>query len=79
MTYRIEILPLAGRYVVALKDLDTGDIVKILSVNPSAAEMLRLYRDGMDIPAIAQTLSKKYGAPAERIRADVEALLTKLP
>ena len=78
MKYRIEIAPLAGRYVVALKDPDTGDLVKTFAVNASAAEMLLLYRDGADVSAIASTLSDKYGVSADRVRADAEALLSNL-
>ena len=40
MKYRIEMQPLAGRYVVALKDPETGDLVKTFAVNASAAEMM---------------------------------------
>lgn len=78
MKYRIEMQPLAGRYVVALKDPETGDLVKTFAVNASAAEMIRLYRDGLDIEAIAQTLSDKYGVSIDRVRVDAEALLGKL-
>ena len=78
MKYRIEMEPLAGHYVVALKDPETGDLVKVFSVNASAAEMIRLYRDGMDIQAITQAISEKYGVPSMDVRADVEALLYKL-
>ena len=78
MKFRIEILPLAGRFVVALKDPDSGDLVKTLSVNASAAEMIRLYSEGMDIFNIAQTLSEKYGVPMERIRTDAVALFSQL-
>lgn len=78
MKYRIEIAPLAGRYVVALKDPDTGDLMKTFAVNASAAEMLLLYRDGADVSTIARTLSDKYGVPADRVRADAEALLSRL-
>lgn len=70
--------PLAGRYVVAMKDPDTGDLVKTLVVNASAAEMIRLYSDGLDIPAIAKTLSNKYGVPVERTLADAQALIGRL-
>ncbi len=70
--------PLAGRYVVALKDPETGDLVKTFAVNASAAEMIRLFRDGLDIEAIAQTLSDKYGVSIDRVRVDAEALLGKL-
>ena len=78
MKYQIEMQPLAGRYVVALKDPETGDLVKVFTVNASAAEMLRLYREGLDIEAIAQTISDKYGVPVDRVRGDAEELLEKL-
>lgn len=78
MKYLFEMQPLAGQYVVALKDPETSEPVKVFSVNGTAAEMLRLYYDGKDIPAIAQILSDKYGVPADRIRNDAESLLGKL-
>ena len=78
MKYRIEMQPLASRYVVALKDPETGYLVKTFAVNASAAEMIRLFRDGLDIEAIAQTLSDKYGVSIDRVRVDAEALLGKL-
>ena len=78
MKYRIEMQPLAGRYVVALKDIQTGDLVKVLTVNASAAEIIRLYCDGLDIDAIAGSLHQKYGVPEEQVRADVEAILKRL-
>lgn len=78
MLYRIEMQHLAGRYVVALKSLKTGDLLKVFSVNASAAEILRLFQDGMEIPTIAQTLSEKYGVPMARILSDTESLLDML-
>jgi hypothetical protein len=78
MKYRIEIQPLAGRYVVALKDIPTGDFVKVLTVNASAAEIIRLLQDGYDTRNIADTLQQKYGISKERVYADVEALIKRL-
>lgn len=78
MKYQIELQPLAGRYVVALKDQATGNPVKVFTVNNSAAEMIRLYRDGKDTLSIAQTISNQYGVPFDQVRSDVEALLGKL-
>ena len=78
MNCRIEIQPLAGRHVVALKDASTGNVVKVFTVNASAAEMLRLYRDGLDIQAIADTFSQKYGVPVNQVHADAKALLETL-
>jgi len=78
MKYKIEMEPLAGRYVVALKDPDTGNLVKALSLNGSAAEMLRLYMEGNDIPSITRILSERYGVEPERIAADATAFFNKL-
>ena len=78
MKYQIEMQPLAGRYVVALKNPETGNPIRVFVVNPSAAEMLRLYRDGLALEAIAQTISDKYGIPVDRVRVVAEALLDKL-
>ena len=78
MKYQIEMEPLAGRYIVALKDCQTGDLVKVFSVNASAAEMIRLFRDGLDVETIARVIAEKYGAPLVHVRADAEALLKKM-
>ena len=78
MKYRIEMQPLAGRYVVAFKDPDTGNLVKALSLNGSAAEMLRLYLEGNDIPSITRILSERYGVEPERIASDATAFFNKL-
>lgn len=78
MKYQIEMQPLAGRFVVALKDPETGDLIKVFVVNASAAEMLQLYRDGHDVESIARIISEKYGVPSGHVRADAEALLKKL-
>jgi len=78
MKYQIEMEPLAGRYVVALKDSQTGDLVKVFTVNASAAEMIQLYRDGLRIEDIARVISEKYGIPFSVVRNDAEALLKKL-
>lgn len=78
MKYQIEMEPLAGRHVVALKNPETGDLVKVFVVNSSAAEMLRLYRNGLDLVEITRVISEKYGVPSDRVRTDAEALLNKL-
>ena len=78
MTYQIEMEPLAGRHVVALKDSETGDLVRVFVVNASAAEMLLLYRNGLDINDITRIISEKYGVPSDRVRTDAESLLSKL-
>ncbi|MBO6247363.1 MAG: PqqD family protein [Bacteroidales bacterium] len=78
MRYRIEIEPLAGRYIVAFKDPVSGDLVKTLALNRTAGEMIKLHLEGHDVPEIAQILSKRYGVPAERVATDAKALLNSL-
>lgn len=78
MKYKIEMESLAGRYVVAFKNPDTGNLVKALSLNGSAAEMLKLYLEGNDIPSITRILSERYGVEPERIAADATAFFNKL-
>ena len=78
MKYQIEMEPLAGRHVVALKDSETGDLVRVFVVNASAAEMLLLYRNGLELNDITRIISEKYGVPSDRVRTDAESLLSKL-
>ena len=78
MKNRIEMQPLAGRYVVAFKDPDTGDLVKAVTLNASAAEMLRLHMDGHGTDSIVRLLSEKYGVGADCIAADVSRLFKSL-
>lgn len=78
MKYRIEMQPLAGRYVVAFKDPGTGCLAKTVVLNGSAAEMLRMYLDGHDVDSIARILSERYGVGAGQIASDVSSLFKKL-
>ena len=78
MGRRIELEPLAGRYIVAIKDAESGDVVKTLALNSTAGEMIKLHLDGHGVSAIAGILSERYGVPADRIAADAEALLSSL-
>lgn len=78
MRYKIEMQPLAGRYVVAFKDPGTGDLVKTVTLNGSAGEMLRLHLDGHDVGSIARNLSEQYGVDAGRIAADAASLFDKM-
>ena len=78
MKYRIEMQPLAGRFVVAFKDPETGCLVKAVALNGSAAEMLRLHLDGNDVDSIARIFSERYDIDAGHIAADASALFKKL-
>lgn len=76
--YKIEMQPLAGRTVVALKDPQTGAVLKALALNDTAAQMLRLRQEGHALPEIARILSERFGADPARIAADAEALFGQL-
>lgn len=78
MKYRIEMQPLAGRFVVAFKDPETGCLAKAVALNGSAAEMLRLHLDGHDIDSIAHIFSERFDVDAGQIAADASALFKKL-
>ena len=69
--------PLAGRTVVACKDPQTGEVIRALALNASAAEMLRLRLEGQEVPEIARLLSERYGVDPARIAADATALFEK--
>ena len=69
--------PLAGRYIVALKDPGSGKLVKTLVLNRTAGEMLELHLEGHDVPSIARILSERYAIPTDRITADVTGFLAK--
>jgi hypothetical protein len=77
MKYKIEMQPLAGRTVVACKDPQTGVVIRALVLNASAAEMLRLRLEGLEVPDIAHLLSERYGVDPARITADATALFEK--
>ena len=78
MEPRIEMLPLAGRYVVAFKDPKTGDTLKVLTLNSTAGEMLRLHLDGHDTSSIGRILSERYGVSNRKVTLDAEALFARL-
>ena len=78
MKYRIEMEPLAGRYVAALNDPETGKLIRAMALNGSAAEMLKLYVDGNDIPSIARIFSEQYGVDPERIASDAASFFKRL-
>ena len=78
MEPRIEMQPLAGRYVVAFKNPKTGDVLKVLTLNSTAGEMLRLHLDGHDIPSVGLILSERYGVPKSQVVLDAEALFARL-
>ena len=78
MKYRVEMRPLAGRYVVAFKDPETGTLVKAMAVNASAAAMIRGLSDGVPWEELVLRLSEQFGADTALISRDLAALEKKL-
>ncbi len=74
MKYRIEMAPLAGRWIVALKDPDTGALVKTMKVNAMAAEMMQGLSSGLSPEDLADSISRKYGVSREIVSRDLEPI-----
>ena len=74
MKYRIEMAPLAGRWIVALKDSDTSAVVKTMKVNAMAAEMMRGLSSGLSPEDLADSISRKYGVSREIVSRDLEPI-----
>lgn len=71
MKYKIEILPLADYYVVAVKDKDSLELKETFTLNESGADMLRFFCQDMDVEAVAQKISDLYEVPIDSIIRDV--------
>lgn len=78
MKYKIEIAPLVDYYVIVAKDKNTGDIVDTFTLNESGTDMLKLFCQGKDIPAIAEEIATIYEAPLEQVSEDVKTFAKKL-
>lgn len=78
MKYRVEMQPLAGRYVVAFKDPETGDLVKTMAVNASAAAMIRGLADGTPRETLVRELAERFGVEPALIARDLGPLEEKL-
>lgn len=74
MKYRIEMAPLADRWIVALKAPDTGVLVKTMKVNAMAAEMIRGLSSGLSPEDLAYSISRKYGVSREIVSRDLEPI-----
>lgn len=73
LKYTIEIAPLGSRYVVAAKDPDKGTVEQVFTLNETAANMLRLFSEGLDAEAVAERIARDYEAPVDIVRRDVDA------
>jgi hypothetical protein len=69
---------------VAFRRLDTGTVLvelatgRYFSLDPVGARCFELLHEGHDLEAAAAVLAAEYDAPAERIRADLDALVDQL-
>ena len=78
MNYKIEILPLADYFVVAVKDKETAELKEAFTLNESGADMLKLFCQNKDIAAVANKMSDIYGMPLDIITKDVEKFAERL-
>jgi hypothetical protein len=72
MNYKIEILPLANYFVVAVKDKETAELKETFTLNESAADMLRLFCQNKDVATVANEMSDIYDTPLDVITKHVE-------
>ena len=78
MNYKIEILPLADYFVVAVKDKDTAELKESFTLNESGADMLKLFCQNKDVATVASEMSDIYDIPLDVITKDVEKFAENL-
>ena len=78
MKHNIEILPLAGHYVVVAQNKETGKTEQVFNLNESGAEMLTLFKEGHDAAAVARIMADRYGVDLSVMSCDVEAFASNL-
>ena len=78
MKYKIEILPLADYFVVAVKDKETAELKESFTLNESGADMLKLFCQNKDVATVAREMSDIYDIPLDVITKDVEKFAEKL-
>lgn len=75
---KIDILPLADYYVVVTRNKESGKINESFTLNETGADMLKLFMEGKDITAVAQSIAEMYDAPIEMVTNDVTAFAETL-
>ena len=78
MKYKIEIAPLADYFVVAAKDIMTGELKEAFTLNESAADMLRLFCEGKTPEEVSINIASMYDAPLDIVIKDVSAFVEEL-
>lgn len=75
---KIDVLPLADYYVVVTRNKESGKINESFTLNETGADMLKLFMEGKDITAVAQSIAEMYDAPIEMVTNDVTAFAKTL-
>ena len=75
---KIDVLPLADYYVVVTRNKESGKINESFTLNETGADMLKLFMEGKDITAVAQSIAEMYDAPIEMVTNDVTAFAETL-
>jgi hypothetical protein len=78
MKHKIEMAPLADYYVVAVKDIISGELIDSFTLNDSAADMLRLFCEDKTPEMVATEMAQMYEAPVEIVSKDVMAFAERL-
>jgi hypothetical protein len=78
MKKKIEILPLADYFVVAVKDKETLALEETFTLNESGADMLKLFCQDKDEKEVATAIATLYEAPIDIIMPDVHRFADSL-
>ena len=78
LKHNFEMAPLADHWVVVASDRETGEHVKVFTLNGSAAEMLQLLLSGNEPGDVASDIARRYEAPLDIVTRDVQAFVQRL-
>lgn len=78
MRYKIEIAPLADHFVVVASDSETERLKETFALNESAADMLKLFSEGLEVETVAQKIAEMYHAPLHIVLNDTKVFADEL-
>ncbi|MBQ8656248.1 MAG: PqqD family protein [Prevotella sp.] len=67
--------PLANHYVVAVKEKDTGLLVRTLTTDDNGAEIIKLLQMETSVSDTAKEIAARYNVSPDVVLADVEKLV----
>lgn len=76
MKHQIEIEALADHYVVAVKEKDSGLLIRTLTTDDNGAEIIKLLQKGMTINDAAKEIAARYDVSPDVVLPDVKNLAT---